>query len=125
MQACKVTIATTVDGKTTEIVRDGEMSIENNGVKLRYTEENAQVLLCYEKGEVVIDRQGDYTMRLRMKKGETCDGVLGIGGSQGAIQTKTDRLAYSLKDDSFMLSLHYDLLIGNETQKMRIRLFAK
>ncbi len=125
MQACKVTIATTVDGKTTEIAREGKMSLSNGGAKITYAEEDAVVTLCFENGEVAIDRQGDYTMRLLMKKGETCEGVLGIGGAEGRVQTQTQRLAYSLKDNSFMLSLHYDLLIGNETQKMRIRLFAK
>ncbi len=125
MQACRVTIATTVDGKTTEIVRDGKMLLDYACAKIYYEEENANVAVSFENGQVFIEREGDYTMRLMMKKGETCDGVLGIGGSEGYVQTKTERIAYSLKEDSFMLSMHYDLLIGNETQKMRIRLFAK
>lgn len=125
MQACKVTIATTVDNKTTEIVRDGKMSLSAACVKIYYLEENAAVTVSFENGVVCIDRQGDYTMRLCLKKGEICDGVLGIGGAEGSVQTQTNRIAYSLKDDSFMILLHYDLLIGGETQKMRIRLFAK
>lgn len=125
MQACKITIATTADGKKTETVRDGKMALTMQSARLTYAEENAKVALIFENGSVVIERNGDYTMRLRMQKDEICDGTLGIGGAEGAIQTKTTRLAYVLTEKSFMLSLHYDLLIGEETQKMRIRLFAR
>ncbi len=125
MQSCKITIATTVDNKTTEIVREGTMALSSQGAWICYSEEGAEVTLVFEGNAVAIERRGDYTMRLYMKKGEIREGTLGIGGAEGQVQTKTTRLAYSLTETSFMLSLHYDLIIGEETQKMRIRLFAK
>jgi len=125
MQTCRVTIATTIDGKTTEIVREGKMSLQEGIARIIYTEENAEITLVFNNREVCIERVGDYTMRLRMKKGEICDGEIGISGSTGRVQTQVTRLAYSLKNDSFMLSLHYDLLLGDAIQKTKIRLFAK
>ena len=125
MQACTITIATTVDGKCTEIIRNGEMALNATCVKLRYFDEQATVFVVFENNEVSIDRQGDYSMRLLMRKGEVCDGVLGIGGSTGAVQTQTRRIAYSQTKNSFTLALHYDLIIGGEIQKMRIRLSAR
>ena len=125
MQSCKVTIATTVDNKTTEIIRDGEMLLSINGARICYLDAGAEVTLVFENNVVFIERKGDYSMRLYMKKGEICEGMLGICGSEGKVQTKTTRLAYSLTESTFMLSLHYDLMVGEEAQKMRIRLFAK
>ncbi len=125
MRVCTVTIATQADERKSNVVRNGRIEITSTKVTLAYTEETAETLLVFDKNNVAIERKGDYTMRLSMQKGETRNGVIGIGGNEGEVQTKTSRLAYTLSDTSFMLSLHYDLIIGGETQKMRIRLFAK
>lgn len=125
MKTCRVTMATVADGKKTEIIRDGKMFLADNRAELVYTEENATITLVFDKGAVYIERQGDYTMRLTLKKGEKCNGMLGIGGAEGQVQTQTSRLAYSLTENSLMLSLHYDLFVGNEPQNIRLRLFSK
>ncbi len=125
MRVCTVTIATQADERKSNVVRNGRIEITSTKVTITYTEETAETLLVFDKNNVSIERKGDYTMRLSMQKGETRNGVIGIGDNEGEVQTKTSRLAYTISDTSFMLSLHYDLIIGGETQKMRIRLFAK
>ncbi len=125
MQPCKVTIATTADNQTTEITLKGHCSFLDGGAKLRYQDEGATVALCLEKGEVFIQRIGDYTLRLHLKKDEVTNGVLGINGAEGEVKVKTTRIAYSISKSSLLLSLHYLLIIGSETQKMKLRIFAK
>ncbi len=125
MRASQITITTQADKEKTQVIRKGNIECTPTGIRLIYQEEHATVGLSFEKDTVTIERTGDYTMRLSLKKGETREGSLGIGGAEGRVQTYTSRLAYSLSETSFMLSLHYDLIIGEETQCMRIRLFAK
>lgn len=125
MQPCKVTIATSADNEKTEITREGYCSIFEGGVKLRYEEAGTSVTLSLENGEVFIDRVGDYTLRLHLKKGEVTNGVLGINGAKGAVEVKTTRIAYAITKNSLLLSLHYLLIIGEEPQKMKLRIFAK
>ena len=125
MNKCFLTITSVADGKETAFTRTGEFESSLNSTLIRYKEDNAEVTLRLENGVVDIERQGDYTLRLHLKKGERTQGVLGIKGSQGVIQTDTGRIAYSVTETSFMLSLKYSLIIGEETQEMKFRLYAK
>lgn len=120
-----LTITTVIDGKTSEISREAEGILSHGLVQINYCEENAKVSLRLENGTVFIDRQGDYTLSLKLRKNERTQGELGINGAVGEVETHTTRIAYSLTDTSFMLSLHYSLRVGVEAQDMRIRLFAK
>ena len=125
MQPCRITIATDADGQKTEITREGCCLLLDNGAKLNYAEDGANVALDLENGEVFIQRIGDYTLRLHLKKDEITSSVLGIFGAEGAVQVKTENIAYSIRKSSLLLSLQYALLIGAETQKMKLRIFAK
>ena len=77
------------------------------------------------KNGVEIYREGDYTLRLTLRQGERVVGSLGIGGSQGEVFTNTERLEYILKENAVLLLAHYDLIVGGEVQKMKIRLKAE
>ena len=125
MKACRLTIATTIDGTKTEISRDGSFDVAPLYAKLQYNEDNATVLIVLENGVVQIQRTGDYTLRLTLKEGERTDGALGINGSEGVLEVKTTRVAYTTTEKSLLLSLHYSLLVGDEPQKMKLRLFAR
>lgn len=125
MKKCRLTIATSGDGTETSTARKGEMELLPLGATLCYEEENAVVTLKAEKGRVEILRNGDYSMRLAFEEGKTLVGSLGIGGNEGELQTKTHRLAFSVNKDSFLLSLHYALVFGEEKQEMKIRLSAR
>ena len=120
-----LTITTVTDGKANEISRESEGLLSHDLVQIKYREKNAEVVLRMEAGTVFIERRGDYTLSLKLRKNERTRGELGINGSVGEVETQTTRIAYSLTDNSFMLSLHYSLLVGGEAQHMRIRLFAK
>lgn len=125
MQDCRITIATTIDGKTTEITRDGFCVLSLLSAKLCYEEDGASVTLGLENGVVTINRIGDYTLSLTLIEKEVCDGVLGINGAEGAIKVKTNKIAYSLTETSLLLSLGYTLIISGEPQEMKLRIFAK
>ena len=125
MKNCRITITTTVEGNTTEIVRDGQAMLTPVSARIAYCEENAEISITLKDGELQILRRGDYSQELRFKDGKTLAGKLGIGGVDGLIHTRTTRLSYSLSDFSLLLSLHYDLCIGDDPQSMKIRLFVK
>ena len=126
MQPCRITIATTADGQKSEISREGFCLVLDGGAKLRYQDGGALVALRLENGEVFIQRTGDYTLRLHLKENEITSGTLGIHGAEGAVQVKTEKIAYSITHGvSLLLSLQYSLIIGAETQKMKLRIFAK
>ena len=125
MQDCYITITTEADGTENTITRQGRWEPSVNSVKLHYCEENAQIFLQLVDGCAYIKRMGDYTLSLSLEEGKLLDGKIGIGGAKGDVQTYARKISYFLKKDSLLLSLHYDLIISNETQKMKLRLLVK
>ncbi len=125
MQACRIVINTTVDGCETQTVREGEIFLTSLSANLVYREENAEVSVVFENGETKIERRGDYALSLHLKSDEITQGGIGLGNSQGEIQTYAYKVAYSLGKDSVLAVLHYDLIIGKERQGMKLRLHAK
>ncbi|MBE7068499.1 MAG: DUF1934 domain-containing protein [Clostridiales bacterium] len=125
MQACQIEITSTVDGKQTVFSQKGYCVLAPLSATLQYTEHNAKVTLELKNGVVNIHRIGEYSLSLLLKKGETCDGTLGISGYEGNVQTKTTKLAYSLSETALLLSLHYELIFGEEKQEMKLRIFTK
>lgn len=125
MQPCKISIVTTEQDRGIKTVRDGEMQIFGLDVVLVYQEEQARVKMIFQGESVEIIRQGDYSMRLFLKKDKLEKGELGIGGSSGEIQTFAHKIAYSVRGNVVMALLHYDLIISGEKQEMRLRLSAQ
>ncbi len=124
MKKCKVTIITTVDGQESSIVREGEMTLSAGGACLRYREENALVCILLQGERAEISRNGDYSLFLHLERGQTREGRLGLGGSEGEIGVVAHKVGYSMGKDSLLALLEYDLLFGGETQKMKLRLHA-
>lgn len=125
MQPCRITIVTTEEERELETVRDGEMRLCGLNAMLVYKEAQAEVKMIFQGESVEIIRQGDYSMRLLLKKGKLEKGALGIGASSGEIQTIAHKIAYSICDNGMMALLHYDLIIGGEKQEMHLRLSAQ
>lgn len=121
---CQVTLTTTVDGKKTRVVRKGDLLISENQTRIVYEEENAVVTVCVEDGGVTLARKGDYSLYLRLEKGKILDGSLGIGGSEGSIRVKTERIGYFLAENEIVLDLKYVLLAGEE-QNTRVKIEAR
>lgn len=127
MQNCRVTIATSVDsGQETTVSRSGKLHFKPDGsCLLQYSETQAKVCMEIEENAVKIDRLGDYELHLQLKTGETCSGLIGIGGSNGEVQTKTKLLEFKESENGILLLLKYDLIVSGEEQKMKLRLHAK
>ena len=125
MQTCRVTITTSVDGVEKTINRDGECMLSALSCELRYREENAAIRIVVKGETAEIERVGDYSLRLNLERGRQTVGYLGLGGSEGEIGVFTHSVAYSMGKNSLLLSLHYDLLLGGEIQKMKLRLLAR
>lgn len=125
MKACRLAITTTAEGVENSIDREGEMELSLSKVLLRYREENAFVFIKLEGETAEIERQGDYTLRLCLKRGKLAKGKIGLGGDDGEIETFAHRVLYFVSKDSILLSLHYDLIISGEKQEMKLRLTSR
>ena len=125
MQACKITLTTSVDGKETQIVRTGSVLLSLSKALVCYREENAELTLIFQKEGVKLERRGDYALSLLLKQGETCDGTLSLGGSAGSIRARAQKISYSVGKDCLLATLHYDLIFGEESQEMKLRLYVK
>jgi uncharacterized beta-barrel protein YwiB (DUF1934 family) len=90
-----------------------------------YREENATVALQLEGETAIVERRGDYTLRLHLERGKTTQGELGIGGASGEIQTLTRAVQYSIREKSLLISLKYDLIISGERQNMQLRILGR
>lgn len=121
---CQVVIVTETDGKKTRVVRKGDLCVATD-ITLCYTEECAETKLILRGSTVEIVRKGDYSLVMRFEKGKILDGTLGLAGNVGVIQTKTERIGYSVIDGNFALRLKYQLLTGGEPQKMRVSIDTK
>ena len=125
MRNCSISITTTVEGQASEITRKGQCELSLLQARFFYLEEQARVEAVLLDGVLRIVRTGDYSQDLFFEKDKLREGRLGIGGADGVIYTKTKKFAYSLTENSLLLSLHYDLILGDEPQEMQLRLFLK
>ena len=125
MKRCRLTITTIADGVETAITREGKMKLALSEAELLYREECAQVLIRLRNSTAEIVREGDYNLHLYLQEGMQTSGSIGIGGSDGEIQTFARRVAYSISQDALLLSLQYDLIISGERQKMKLRLLSR
>ena len=118
-------MTTTTDGTKNTFFMEGELEILPTSIFVRYSEENARVVIHGQEDFVCIEREGDYSMKLPLQKGKLQTGELGIGNQTGAIQVDTREIAMTKKQDGLLLHLGYDLHIGNEKQEMQLKLLAK
>ncbi len=125
MEICKLTIVTSVDGGEEKIVRMGRIERLSDGVQLVYREESARVSLLLQKGTVTVRREGDYALTLFLKKGETTEGEMCIGGSVGNLPIQTYLLEYDLHDERVEIRLGYRLLFGDDSQDMQLQITAE
>lgn len=126
MTAWYITIVTTVDGKSeTHRRKAEETEFTSVSALLRYREENAAVELWFSPTETTMQRRGDYSMRLRFVDGETTQGALGFGDSEGEVSVFTHGVSYTVKQGSFLALLRYALIFGEEKQEMSVRITAK
>lgn len=125
MEYCLLNITTSVDGQESEFSCKGTLSLSTRSATLSYSQENALVTLVLDGESATIDRVGDYSLRLPLKKGERSVGMLGLGESGGEIVCFSHKITYSISKNSLLAFLHYDLYFGQEIQEMKLRILAR
>lgn len=125
MQACDISIITTVDGEKSSFSCKGNMELSVCGAQLFYSEPNASVKVVLDKETAKVIRQGDYSLALPLQRGAMTVGTLGIGGNEGEIQVYAYKIEYSIRENAVMAILHYDLLMGEGRQEMKLRIVAR
>ncbi len=124
MQACQIKISTAVDGEEKKIVRRGSIS-RGDEVVLQYEEENAKVKITLRNQRALLEREGEYGLRLPLEEGKTTEGALSLSGAHGDIPVHTQKVAYVFEEKGGEIELHYQLLFGEEKQDMRLRIWIK
>lgn len=125
MRTCDISITTVADGKKTSFSAKGEMLLSAYKAQLAYREEQSRVQVYLETETAMILREGDYTLRIPLKRGEMTSGTLGVGGNEGEIKAFAYKVEYSIREDSLLAILHYDLLFGEGRQEMKLRVVAR
>lgn len=125
MQTCQITLTTTADGRENTVTQKGKMRLTPTPIHLSYVENGASVCMEIEQSTVRVVRKGDYDLDLLLLDGKKGEGSIGLGGSNGGIETFTHKLSLSVKENAFLLTLRYDLLIGKEVQHVKLRILAK
>lgn len=125
MRTCEISITTVADGKKTSFSAKGEMDLSTYKARLAYKEEQSFVTVLLEKESATIVREGDYSLRIPLKRGEMTEGALGVGGNEGGLQVFAYKVEYSIREDSLLAILHYDLLFGEGRQEMKLRIVAR
>ena len=119
-----MTIRTAVDQVESRFSCKAEMELTSLSALLCYTEENAAVSIRVQEKEVLIERQGDYSMRLCLREDVRTVGTLSIGGNEGVLEVSTQCIDYAITENSLLLRLDYTLHFGNESQNMALRMKA-
>lgn len=123
MQPCKFAITTSIDEQENSVTYVGTINACEEGIHLAYKDGEANVSITLQKGVVIIDRQGDYALHMRLEEGKKTESLLSIGGSQGSVLTQTHYVKYALEGNRFRLSLRYDLIFSEaEIQKTKLNL---
>jgi uncharacterized beta-barrel protein YwiB (DUF1934 family) len=122
MQEVSLTIWTTVDQEVSRFSCKAEMEVLPLSAVLRYKERDAAVCIQVKREEVLIERQGDYCMRLCLREGCRTQGALSIAGNKGALEVSTQRIESTITPNMLLLSLEYTLHFGEEMQKMSLRI---
>lgn len=122
---CTIQINTVIDGRETQTVREGTMRTDGSAITLFYREESAETVLVLQKSGVKIQRIGDYGLSLSLQEQAVNDGALELGNAQGKIRTHAHKIRYTMEKGAVLAILHYDLIIADERQETKIRLYAK
>lgn len=125
MRNCTLNITSTVDGQENVFSAQGKIDLSVESPKICYREENSIVRLVFQGETARIEREGDYSLKIRLERGVMQTGSLGIGGQEGEICAYAHKVSYTISENSLLALLHYDLLIGNEPQQMQLRIVAR
>ncbi len=122
MRVCKLIVKTRVDGAEQKIVRMGKIESLDDGTRILYKEENATVQMTLRENEAILEREGEYSLRLPLTKGERTVGVLDFAGSAGDISVETYEIAFEQGENCLNATLRYALLFGEEKQDMLVKI---
>ena len=124
MQNGTLTITTIIEGNKTQVEYAAQMRLQEDSVLLTYEDGGARVQITFENGVLQINRQGDYQMQLTLKNGELQSGSLGIGAQSGEVAVHTQKLTSKVKDDAWLCTAKYALMLGDEPQQTSVRMYA-
>ena len=78
MQPCFLRIVTSADGEESVFSQYAEMELTPLSAVLRYTQGDGRVFLRVSREGVLVEREGDYALKLYLSEGQTTAGVLGL-----------------------------------------------
>ena len=125
MQPCFLRSVTSADGEESVFSQYAEMELTPLSAVLRYTQGDGRVFLRVSREGVLVEREGDYALKLYLSEGQTTAGVLGLSGTEGKVETSAHRIGFSIGENSLLLSMKYTLRFDSGKQEMNVRLVAQ
>ena len=125
MQSCFLKIVTHVNGEKNTVYKRGSIQRKGSAVRFFYEKNGANVSLEISGKSVNVVRDGDYSLRLRLKEGELTVSELGIGGNVGQIKTKTHKITCDIRVEKCTIALCYSLIFEKEIQEMQLEIVAQ
>jgi hypothetical protein len=122
---CAIKIVTKTGGEESVFRGIGEAETSLTSGTVRCKQGDGIFWVRFEKGEVFVKRDGDYTLQLQFRENELTRGRIGLTGAEGEIEIFTDRVGYTLYERSLLLAIKYTLYFGAETQEMSLILSAR
>lgn len=119
METCAIFIKTVADDTESVATFKGECTIGET-LRVCYVEKGARVGLTVDKDGAIVERSGDYGLRLKLVPMQTTKGSISLGGYVGEVETETETVEYQVRGDTVFLKLGYALVTGNEKQKMKL-----
>lgn len=89
MQPCFLRIVTSADGEESVFSQYAEMELTPLSAVLRYTQGAGRVFLRVSREGVLVEREGDYALKLYLSEGQTNGGrsrPVGDGGKSGNVR---------------------------------------
>ena len=125
--AYKITIKSTVDGETNEIVAFGNVFKEYGSTAIDFSDEENGNYTKIVIGEdmVSIIKEGDISTVLLFERGKSTFSELSTEYGEIPVETRTTDISEILTDDSVMLKLAYTSFVGGLTERFDVNVTAE
>ena len=124
IKKCDVTLKSVVDGAVNSFFAEGKLKNHDEKIELCYFEDSTEISFTFHGGKVWLNREGDYSLRLMLVQGERTRGEIGINGNVGDLEIYTHVVEYKISKNKLTARLRYDILLGEDVQKMELHVQA-
>jgi len=127
MRDYRITIRSTVDGDTSEVITFGEVFKEYGATTVSYMDEelNSPTRIVFGGGIVNIIREGDYSSVLTFERGKTTTSALETEFGDIPVALETTDVDCGEWDGGLKINLAYETVLGGERSRFDVTVRAE